>query len=158
MIRKLFLTALLAVTPAIAGAAEVGTYGPRIGFSSGPDQIVFGGQYAVAEVADHLTFDPNLELGFGDDATIIAFNLDLHYEFQTNTTWRPYAGAGIGISFVSFDAPPPANDESDTDVGGALIIGAEAPPRGNGRFFGELKLGLGDIPDLKLMVGWNFKR
>ena len=141
-----------------AQKSVVGGYGPRVGFSSGPDQLVFGGQMIFGEIAPDITFDPSLEFGFGDDQTIIAVNLDGHYHFKiSGSRWRPYAGAGLAISFISFDNGPGNGDDSDTEVGGALIIGAGVPTAAGNRFFSELKLGLGDVPDLKLMVGWNFR-
>ena len=141
-----------------AEGSVVGGYGPRIGFSSGPDQIVFGGQMIFGEIAPSITFDPSLEFGFGDDMTVIALNFDGHYHFAIEgSRWRPYAGAGVSISFVSFDSGPGVDDNSDTDVGGSLIFGAGVPTAAGNRFFSELKLGLGDVPDFKLMVGWNFR-
>src|SRR5262249_1622383 len=125
---------------------------------SGPDQIVFGGQMIIGEIAPSLTFDPNLELGFGDHATVISANMDLHYHFAIQgSPWRPYVGAGVGINFVEVDLPPPFDNTSDTEVGGNLIVGAGVPTSAGNRFFGELKLGIGDSPDLKLMAGWIFK-
>jgi len=160
LLRWILVGACLALLAPLAHAQKsvVGGYGPRIGFSSGPDQIVFGGQMIFGEIAPDITFDPSLEFGFGDDVTVIAFNLDGHYHFAIEgSRWRPYAGAGIAISFVSFDGGPGVGDESDTDVGGALILGAGVPTAAGNRFFSELKLGLGDVPDLKIMVGWNFR-
>jgi hypothetical protein len=152
------LGALLPLT-AYAGTATFSSWGPRVGFSSNPDQIVFGGQMTISEIAPNLSFDPNLELGFGDNATVVAFNLDMHYNFEVSgANWRPYAGAGIGINFVQVDTGPFGADASDTFVGGNLIVGASVPTQSGSKFFGELKLGLGDVPDLKLMVGWNFAR
>ena len=154
------LVALGALGPMSAGAetAVVGGLGPRVGFSSDPDQIVFGGQLIIGEVAPSLTFDPNLEFGFGDNFTVIALNLDLHYHFAIqNSTWRPYVGAGAGINFIELDVPPPFQDISNTEVGGNFIFGAGVPTAAGNRFFSEVKFGLGDIPDLKLLVGWNFK-
>jgi len=149
---------VLLAPQARAQKSVVGGYGPRIGFSSGPDQLVFGGQMIFGEIAPDITFDPSLEFGFGDDMTIIALNLDGHYHFAIEgSRWRPYAGAGIAISFVSFDNGPGNGDDSDTEVGGALILGAGVPTAAGNRFFSELKLGLGDVPDLKIMVGWNFR-
>jgi len=142
---------------ASAGPA-VSWWGPRLGFSSSPDQFVIGGQLDFREVTPGLAISPNVEFGFGDDMTIIALNLDGHYHFAIEgSRWRPYAGAGIAISFVSFDNGPGNGDDSDTEVGGALILGAGVPTAAGNRFFSELKLGLGDVPDLKIMVGWNFR-
>lgn len=157
--RLLLVCALGAATAATAQAqAVVGGAGPRVGFSTGPDQLVFGGQLIIGEIAPQLTFDPSLEFGFGDHLTLISTNLDLHYHFVVQgSAWRPYAGGGVAINFVQFDNPPPFGDDSETDIGGSLIVGAGVPTQAGNRFFGELKLGLGDTADLKIMVGWNFK-
>ncbi len=163
MHRRLALYALIALgvlctASAYAGTAVVGGLGPRVGFSTDPDQFVFGGQLIIGEIAPSLTFDPDVEFGFGDDVTVVALNLDMHYHFAIQgSTWRPYVGAGAGINFLEFDRPLPLEDKSDTEVGGNFIVGAGVPTAAGNRFFGELKLGLGDIPDLKLLVGWNFK-
>ncbi len=143
---------------AIAAGESIRGYGPRLGFSLSPDQLVFGGQLVTGEIAQNTTFDPSLELGFGDNVTVVAFNLDLHYHFTLQgSDWMPYAGAGIGINFLSFDAPPPFRDESNTEIGGNLILGAGVPTRDGSRFFTEARFGLGDIPEVKLIAGWNFK-
>ena len=150
------LTMLLA-SVAHGQTTNLTAMGFRVGFSVDPDQLVFGGQAVIGEIAPDLTFDPSLEFGLGDDVTLISLNLDLHYHFDLqNTTWRPYAGAGLGIHFIEFDGGP-GNDDSDTEVGGGLIFGASVPTSAGNRFFAELKFGLGDSPDLKMVVGWNFK-
>ena len=158
MIRKLALAALVAaMLPVAARAAPVTSGGPRIGFSVDPDQLVLGGQMMIAEIAPDLSFDPNLDLGFGDHETVIALGLDLHYHFRLHDSdWVPYLGAGVGIHFVDVNLPAPL-DGTDTQVGGSIIAGAAVPTRSNNQFFGELKLGLGDAPSLKLLAGWNFK-
>ena len=161
MDKRLALIGLLITLAAPARAAQepIHTgFGPRIGFSSGPDQLVFGGQLIIGEIAPNITFDPSLEFGFGDHQTVITTNFDLHYHFDASaSSWRPYAGAGVAVNFVTFDSDTFGNKESETDVGGSLIGGASVPTKAGNRFFGELKLGLGDTADFKLMVGWNFK-
>jgi len=160
MRRPLLFTLVLGAVLAgpLHADAVLGGWGPRVGFSANPDQIVFGGQLIIGEIVPDLTFDPSLEFGFGDNATIIATNFDLHYHFDiSGSDWRPYAGAGIGIHFIEFDGGRFGNDDSDTEVGGNLVFGAGVPTSAGNRFFGELKVGLGDIPDLKVLVGWNFR-
>jgi hypothetical protein len=161
MKRMVVLLAFAALLPASAFAANtaaVSTYGVRAGFSSGPDQLVLGGQMSIGEVAPSLSFDPNVELGVGDNVTLIALNLDMHYHFDLrDTAWSPYLGAGAGINFYSVDLPQPFADDSFTRVGGNIILGASVPTRSGNQFFGEMKLGLGDTPDWKLLVGWNFR-
>lgn len=157
--RLLVLIALAVLVPAGAHAQALTSYGVRAGFSVDPEQIVLGGQLSVGDVAPNLTFDPNVEFGFGDNLTIIAFNLDMHYHFDIHSSWRPYVGAGAGINLISFDAPPGfPGDDSTTEVGANFIFGAGTPTSSGNRFFGEMKLGVGDIPELKLLVGWNFRQ
>lgn len=156
MLKRLVLVialgALMAV-PAAHADATIGGVGPRIGLSIDPDQLVLGGQLIIGEIAPDLTFDPNIEFGFGDNATVIAMNFDLHYHFTLEgTAWRPYAGGGLGLNFIDVDG-----GGSDTEVGLNIIGGAGVPTQSGNRFFGELRLGVGDIPEIKLVAGWNFK-
>ena len=161
MLRKLIITALiLSVLPAVSFAASsssgaYNTWGPRLGFSTGPDQFLVGGQLNFSEMAPNIAFAPNIDIGFGDNVTTICLNGDLHYMFSLrNSVWRPYVGAGVGITFEDFDSD--VGGGSNTDVGGSVIIGATAPTKRGSKFFSELKLGIGDIADFKLLVGWNF--
>jgi hypothetical protein len=160
MLKRIAATLALttALTTSAHAAAVVGGVGPRFGFSVDPEQLVVGGQLIIGEIAPDLTFDPNLELGFGDNVTIIAVNMDIHYHFTIEgSSWRPYVGGGVGINFIEFDSGPGVSDNSNTEVGGNFIIGAGVPTASNNRFFTELKFGLGDIPTLKALAGWNFK-
>ena len=161
MLKKWILaTLLVASLPAATRAAVVASgAGPRVGFSVSPDQLVLGGHLVVGEVAPSITFDPNLELGFGDNLTAVDVNFDLHYHFTIrDTDWRPYFGAGLGINFTEVDRRAPNEDTSNTSVGGTLLLGAGIPTRSGNRFFGEMKFGLGgDLPEMKLIAGWNFK-
>src|SRR5262245_15568784 len=146
--RLLFVCVLGLVTAAPARAqAVLGGVGPRVGFSIDPDQIVFGGQLIIGELAPQLTFDPSLEFGFGDGFTVIAANFDLHYHFIVqNSSWRPYAGGGIGLNFIERDSNDPLADNSNSEIGGNLVLGAGVPTSAGNRFFAEMKFGLGDIP------------
>jgi hypothetical protein len=160
--RLVILCALGALLPlsAFAEGVAVTSMGVRGGFSSGPDQLVLGGQLSVGDIAPNLTFDPNVELGFGDNVKVFAFNMDMHYHFEIkNSEWRPYVGAGAGINLIRFDAPP-GFDDSVTKVAGELIAGTSVPTKSGHHFFGEFKLGLGDsaTPDFKMLVGLDFKR
>jgi len=75
----------------------------------------------------------------------------------SNSPWSPYAGAGLGVAFMDVNVDPPGNDQSDTNFGGNLIFGAQVPTQTGSRFFAEMRFGLGDVPDWKLLAGWNFK-
>jgi hypothetical protein len=156
------LAALAALMlPVTASAAEYAgrgaMFGPRFGVSVDPDQLVLGGQFVTAELAPHLTFVPNLELGLGDHQTVVALNMDGHYHLTLHDSdWVPYVGFGVAVNFVSVDRPAPFEDDSDTDVGGNFILGTTVPTRSRSLFFTELKLGVGDGPSLKVLAGWNF--
>jgi len=158
MLRRILLAlATVAVLPAVAGARPFTAFGPHFGFSSGPDQFVVGGQLQWGDVAPSLDFVPSVDLGFGDNTTLISVNGDFHYRLDTRTKWQPYVGGGVGIHFFSFDNPGPGLDSSDTRAGGHFIAGADVATEGHSRFFAELKLGLGDSPDFKVLAGWSFK-
>jgi hypothetical protein len=146
------------MAPATALAAmQTNGWGPRLGFSVNPDQFVIGGQFLAGEIAPNIDLVPNLELGFGDHATVIQGNLDLHYRFQlAHSPWTPYAGAGMGVAW--FDFSDNGNDSSDTNFGGQFIGGASVPTKSGNKFFAEMRLGLGDVPDWKFLVGWNFMK
>jgi len=142
-----------------AGAGPmVTTWGPRLGFSSNPDQFVIGGQLDFREISQDLSISPNLEFGFGDDFTWTAVNADLKYRFDVRgSNWTPYMGGGLSVNFWSFSAPFGLPDASGTEVGANLIFGAAVPTHSGSRFFTEARIGLGDIPDIKVMGGWNFR-
>lgn len=161
MLRKVLLVCALAATLPAAVHAQgrlTNAIGPRIGVSMDPDQLVLGGQIDLGELAPDLTFTPNLELGFGDDITTIQLNGDVHYHFLVQgSAWRPYLGGGIGVAFYSFDTPPGfQGDDSQTEVGLNVVVGAIVPTQSGSRFFTELRLGIVDLPQVKVLVGWNF--
>jgi len=134
-------------------------WGPRLGLSSNPDQFVIGGQLDFREIAPGLSISPNLEFGVGDDMTWTAINGDLKHHFIVQgATWRPYVGGGLSVNFWNWNSPlPNAPDGSGTEMGANLIFGAVVPTHSGSRFFTEARVGLGDIPDLKIMAGWNFR-
>lgn len=133
-------------------------WGPRLGLSSNPDQFVLGGQLDFREIAPGLSFSPNLEFGMGDNATWTAINGDLKHHFVVQgATWRPYLGGGLSVNFWNYNGQNGLPDASGTETGFNLIFGAVVPTHTGGRFFTEARVGIGDIPDLKVMAGWNFR-
>jgi len=152
MIRRLTIVLALLVTAAGTAAAKGNSIGPRLGFSSNPDQFVFGGQLEFVDIAPKISVDPDLELGFGDHATTVQVSADFLYHFTIqNSSWSPYVGAGPSIAFFDVD-----NGGSETDAGLNLVVGAAVPTKTNNHFFTEIKFGLGDIPDFKVLAGWQF--
>lgn len=131
-------------------------WGPRLGATLEPDQVHFGVHADLGNFAERIRFQPNFELGFGDDITLMAFNFDAAYRFATNwNVWSPYLGGGVGLNVYSFDTGP-LEDETNTEVGVNLVGGIEKGLRNGDRFFIEGKVGLADAPDFKVAVGWTF--
>ncbi len=155
--RMLLAIALLAfLAPAAVAQPATSSIGPRVGFSADPDQFVFGGQAILGPVAPSLMFSPDLEVGVGDHVTVVSGNLDLHYHIVMHRSeWSPYVGAGMGINNEAPDRRF-GSDLRQTNVGGNLLFGVTAPSGHESRFFTEMKLGLGDLPSMKMVAGWNF--
>jgi len=133
----LFL-ASFGASPALAG---VGFHG---GLSLSPDDFVAGIHWKAKPVAESLVFVPSVEVGFGD-ATMIAGNADLHYVFNSKSKLAPYAGGGLTVNWFDFDG----GDE--TDFGGSFLGGISLSPK----IYFEAKVGLGDVPDWKFLIGWR---
>jgi hypothetical protein len=138
----IFAVALVcfAATPALAGV------GLQAGFSLDPDNFLVGAHWKSKPLGESLYWVPSVEAGFGD-VTMIAGNVDLHYQFKSSSKLAPYAGGGATVNWFDFEG------ESETDFGGSLLGGIQL---NSGMFF-ETKFGLGDVPDWKFYVGWHAK-
>lgn len=139
-----------------APAAESGNIGmgPRVGLTSNPDQVMLGLHYSAGQIAPHVRFQPNAEIGFGDHVTLLELNADFHYRFQESwDVWNPYAGAGLGYAMAFVDG---GGDHNDLQ---AHLVGGIEKGIKTGAFFVETKIGLSKwTPDWKLLVGWTFGR
>jgi opacity protein-like surface antigen len=154
----LIILTLSLVHPMSARAAW-GNYGwgPRVGLTVGPDQVHVGLHLIAGRFAERFSFQPNLEVGVGDHATLIALNADVAYRFYSSwDRWSPYAGGGISIlrSDRNADRFDSRRSNARADLGAAALGGIETTLRNGNRMFIETKLGLTDAPDLKIAVGW----
>jgi hypothetical protein len=142
----LFVVVLLSTG---AGPASAQGIGVRAGASGDPDQFYAGFHYETNELMDRLRFRPNIEIGVGDDVTLVALNIEFAYRFPLNKTqWSAYLGAGPALNIYR------ANNDSELQGGFNILVGL-AHRRG---LFTELKVGLGDSPGVKFGVGYNFGR
>lgn len=157
--RGLVIAALAVIVPVTAMAeSDIGYrgWGPRVGLTVDPDQVHVGFHADFGHFANHVRFQPNFEIGFGDGWTVGAFNAEAAYRFSGEwEAWSPYLGGGIGLNFIGHEDRG-FRDRSDTEAGLNLIGGLERGLAGGDRFFTEAKLGLANSPDLKLTVGWTF--
>jgi hypothetical protein len=122
------------------------TPGLRAGISVDPDQFYAGGHIETGALVDRLHFRPNIEVGFGDNVTLIALNFEFVYRFQSRRPWHIYAGAGPAVNLYNFDGG------DNTEAGFNILFGAE---NRRGLFF-EMKVGVSQSPDLKFGVGYAF--
>ena len=154
MKRLALAIAALTLTGASLASAQSEEIGPRVGLSINPDQFVVGGQMQFPLTDVHgLAISPSLELGVGDNVTVVEINTDLLYHFENaGPRWNPYVGGGLGIAF--FDANNGGG--SQTELGVNLLGGLRFRQRSGSHLFTELRLGIGDVPDAKVLVGWNF--
>lgn len=132
-------------------------WGVRVGFTSGGDQIVAGAHLNLGEIRRNLRFQPDLELGAGDDTTALVGTAPLFYRFDLLSRMTPYAGGGIVLGYFDHDRDPvsPAGDDSEFGIGARATGGLEWD-RADGNFFLELSLGFGDVHDVQFVAAWTF--
>ena len=150
MRRKLAFPVLCLLLGVAFPAYADSTIGFRAGMAIDPDEFVIGIHFRTDPISEKSLFIvPSFEVGFGD-ATMIAINGDIHWVFDIESKLDPYIGGGVTVNWFDTD-----NGNSDTEVGGSVLGGLMLGQTDLGRMFLELKLGLGDVPDAKILVGWN---
>lgn len=136
--------ALLSPVPAAAQDLDVGV---RAGVSVDPDQFYFGGHVQTEPLIDRLRFRPNVEIGLGDDVTLVGFNVEFAYFFPMRSPWQLYAGGGPSLNVINFD------EDTRTEAGLNVLVGVE---HSRGLFF-EFKVGAFDSPEFKFGVGYTWR-
>jgi hypothetical protein len=150
--RAIGLGALL-VCIGSAAPAHAQDFGVRGGASVDPDQFYVGAHVEAGPIVDRLYFKPNVEVGFGDDLTLAAINLEFVYRVPLpRSEWAFYGGGGPAINIFSFDNGR-RDDNTETEAGFNFVFGVQHF-RG---FFTEFKAGVGDSPDLKFGVGYTWR-
>jgi hypothetical protein len=131
-----------------AGRVQAQGLGVVAGVSADPDQFYFGVGYETAELLERLRFRPNLEVGVGDEVTLITANFEFAYRIPIQRKpWSVYVGGGPALVI--------SNAHDDTDAGGGFnILLGVAHRRG---LFTEIKVGVIDSPGFKFGVGYRFK-
>jgi hypothetical protein len=135
---------LFVAQPAVAQSLSTGI---RAGASVDPDQFYFGGHVETGPIVDRIHFRPNVEIGVGNHATVIAINFELAYHFQSSRPWHVYAFGGPALNIVD------VNDDTGAHGGFNLGLGVEHRQG----LFGEIKVGMIDSPDFKIGIGYRFR-
>jgi len=161
--------AIVAATVTTAQAGEVGFkgWGPRVGLQSDPDQALVGVHFDLGEFTKNLRWQPSVELGFGDDKTSLYGNFMVSYYFPVEAAVTPYAGAqvqawlfdndGFNCNADGNNCDDGFDDGFNVEVGVDAVGGIETTLNSGTRFLAELNVGLGDIPEVRVLVGWTFK-
>jgi hypothetical protein len=138
-----FVWLVLMAMPAAAQSAGV-----RVGASIDPDQFYFGGHLETGPLVEELRFRPNVEIGLGDNLTLVALNFEFVYPFVLHDDWDLYAGAGPALNIYNHEI-----FGTDSRGGFNLLVGVVH----RGGLFTELKIGTIDSPDVKIGVGYQFR-
>jgi hypothetical protein len=130
-------------------------FGVRAGVSADPDQFYFGGHWISEPLIERLRFQPNVEVGVGDDLTLVAFNFELAYWIPLERSpWNLYVGGGPALNLYSFDDDDrPGDDDSELEGGVNVLFGLA---HRQGLSF-EFKVGVADSPDIKVGVTYTFR-
>ena len=150
IIRTIVAAVSLVVIAAPARAQGIGV-GPRVGASVDPDQFYFGGHFESGELVESLRFRPNVEVGVGNDLTLVAVNFEFIYRLPPNAPrlprmWHLYVGGGPALNIYRF------REESQSEGGFNFLIGFAH----SGGLFAEAKVGALKSPEFKFGVGYTF--
>ena len=156
------IAAAATVAPAAAAEAGVGFrgWGPRVGASSDADQVLVGAQFDLGEFTTNLRWQPSVELGFGDDKFSLYGNFMVAYYFPVKAAVTPYAGAQVTVWLFDQNGPDNSkgfDDGFNAEIGLYAVGGIETKLESGNRFLAELQVGIGDVPDVRVLVGWTFK-
>ncbi len=150
-----FLTAIALLLILLSALPAVATtpLGVRAGYTDwdGTGQIHLGMDAKVGEIVPNVEFTPNVEFGWGDNATILTINGDVSYQFTELVTvpWGMYGGGALSFHYKDI------HNHSDTNLGLNALFGFTKIFTNGHRGMAEIRLGIMDSPDLKLTFGYS---
>lgn len=132
-------------------------WGLRAGLADDIDQVLFGAHFNMGEFTRDLRFQPDVQLGVGDDHTTLFVTAPVYYRFVVDQAFAPYVGGGPTAGWIDHDRKGGnGGDDGDFEIGAKLTGGIEWS-RSKGRaFLIELNLGFGDVHDVQALAGWSF--
>lgn len=131
-------------------------WGLRAGAADDIDQVLFGAHFNLGEFTRNLRFQPDVQLGVGDDHTTLFVTAPVYWRFENVNNVVPYVGGGPSAGWVDHDHGGGNGDDGDFEIGGKLTGGLEWPRAGGRALFVEVNLGFGDVHDAQAVVGWSF--
>jgi hypothetical protein len=137
-----------------SGSGGTPQFGIRAGYTSWEsiNQFHVGAHYYVGELWPNLEFTPNIEVGFGDSATIVTVNGDLAYNFTEffSFPWSLYGGGSLSFNYVK-----PDGGDSNTDIGFSGLVGTTYTFANDHKGMAEIRFGIIDSPGFKLTFGYT---
>ena len=143
-------TALVVVSSEARGQSSVGFTG---GGSIDPEQGYVGVFYQTPDIGGRFRLRTGLDGGFGQDLRLGTINIDFVYLLPLGSgPWKFLTGGGPTVVLLTY---PDGIDDRGTEVtaGGSWLLGFA---HDNG-FFTEFRIGGGNVPALKMGVGWALK-
>src|SRR5918996_629346 len=112
---EVLLIAALLMVPALAGAQNLAVTG---GGNINPDQVYFGVKYDWP-LMERVWFEPSLDMGFGNDAKLIAANFEATYRrpLARRSPWTLVAGGGPALNHYRLPGT------TQTELGVNLLAG-----------------------------------
>jgi hypothetical protein len=131
--------------PAVASGQNLAVTG---GANINPDQVYVGAKYDWP-LLDRVWFEPSVDVGFGNDAKLIAGNVEATYRrpLSRRGPWTLVAGGGPALNHYRLPGV------TETELGFNLLGGVRHA-RG---IFTEFRVGLGDSPELRFGIGYTFR-
>jgi hypothetical protein len=128
----ILITGVMAASLLSAGAVQAGEhqidFGFRGGYYAGTDGPFLGAE-VVLPFVEHIKFNPNLEVAFGDNLDTWTANADAFIEFPLPSPTKVWAGGGPAILFRDYSWPssppgrPPHPKDDDVDLGLNALAG-----------------------------------
>ena len=158
ILRACFLCGILVLSFGLlllpkSASAQQGA-GFRFGASVDPDQFYLGGHLGLGPIVEQLWFRPNVEVGIGNNRTLVGFNGEFTYWFPlARQPWSVYVGAGPALNLIRFDADSPRGGDTDAEGGFNILVGLAH----RSGLFTEIKVGALKSPEFKLGIGYTFR-
>ena len=146
------LLTVLVVLPIGIDASPSKTFGIRAGAGIDPDQFAFGLHGRIGELVSNVLLAPSADVGFGESLTIFTGNLDLLVPLSPpDSRSALYLGGGPTLAHLN-----PEFGDGDTELGVSLVAGVKLPFGRSHHWTIEGRYGIGDIPELRFMLGILF--
>ena len=136
--------------------------GVRAASALDPELFMFGAHTQLGPFfSENVWARPNLEIGFGELTTLLAFNFEGMYRLPVTSRasrWNMYAGGGPALNWSHRNLVEETDrgkidfGDMDLDVGFNFLLGIQAR---EGLFL-ELKSSAYSIPTIRFEIGYNF--